>query len=84
MKNYARDEDSQDIYLEVTISVTDARPAAREAPLQVRRREGGRKRRGGHFRLFSYNPPCMVYSPSLPPSLLPSLVRHYCPRPGPN
>ncbi|TFJ86993.1 hypothetical protein NSK_001327 [Nannochloropsis salina CCMP1776] len=34
MENYARDEDSQDIYLEVAILITDASPTAREMLLQ--------------------------------------------------
>ena len=37
MENYARDEDSQDIYLEVAILITDASPTAREMLLQVKR-----------------------------------------------
>ncbi|KAM3571482.1 hypothetical protein VYU27_006489 [Nannochloropsis oceanica] len=35
MRNYKGDEDSQGIYLEVAILITDARPAAREALLQA-------------------------------------------------
>lgn len=39
MENNARDEDSQDIYLEVAILITDASPTAREMLLQVKREE---------------------------------------------
>ena len=35
MRNYARDVDSQDIYLEVAILLTDDRPQAREALIQA-------------------------------------------------
>lgn len=36
MRNYLHDEDSQDIYLEVAILVTDEKQAPRQALLEVR------------------------------------------------
>jgi hypothetical protein len=41
MRNYLHDEDSQDIYLEAAILVTDERQEPRDHLLQVRTRLGG-------------------------------------------